>query len=85
MISSMSVIAPGAQLGAGVSVGDFTVIHGNVQIGDQCSIGSHCVIGEPTRLAEGMPLVLDAGAKFARTVCSTKGALSARDWKPVTM
>src|SRR4249919_828249 len=50
MIHASASIDPGARLGAGVSVGAFTIIGADVEIGDGTRIGSHCVIEGPTRI-----------------------------------
>lgn len=55
-------ISTNADLGRNVSVGPFTIIHDNVVLGADTTVGSHCVIGNPTRLAEGQPLVIGEGS-----------------------
>ena len=50
MIHPTAVIAPGARLGIGVSVGAYSIIGPNVQIGEDTSISSHVVIEGPTRI-----------------------------------
>lgn len=62
LIHPTAHIEPGARLGDNVSVGPFTLIHANVEIGGDTQIGSHCEIGLPTPLAGGLPLVIGAGA-----------------------
>jgi acetyltransferase-like isoleucine patch superfamily enzyme len=64
MIHSTALISSDAQLGTDVSVGAYTIIHGNVQIGDGGTIGSHCEIGHPAPRAEGRPLVIGHGANI---------------------
>lgn len=64
MIHPTAIVSPEAQLGEGVSVGPFTVVHGNVQIGAHSHIDGHCEIGYPTPLAEGRPLVIGPGARI---------------------
>lgn len=49
-IHSSAVIAPDAQLGAGVSVGPLVVIESGAVIGAGCVIDSGCVIGSEVRL-----------------------------------
>lgn len=46
-IHKLADVHPGAKLSKDTSVGAFTQIHNNVQIGEQSDIGSHCVIGVP--------------------------------------
>ncbi len=44
-IHPTAVIHPGAKLGKAVSVGPFSIINENVEIGANSTIGSHCEIG----------------------------------------
>lgn len=62
MIHPTALVSADAQLGANVLVGAYTIIHGNVQIGDGGTIGSHCEIGHPTPRAQGRPLAIGKGA-----------------------
>jgi UDP-N-acetylglucosamine acyltransferase len=48
----MAVVAKGAQLGAGVTVGPFAVIGENVKIGDRAVVHPHAVIDGHTTLGE---------------------------------
>jgi UDP-N-acetylglucosamine acyltransferase len=50
MIHSSAVIAPGAVIGEGVTIGPFSVIGGNVEIGAGSTIAPHVVIDGHTRL-----------------------------------
>ena len=50
LVHPTAAIDPGARLGAGVSVGAFTVIGPDVEIGDGCRIGPHCSFAGPTRI-----------------------------------
>jgi UDP-N-acetylglucosamine acyltransferase len=50
MIDPRAVIHPGAQLGAEVSVGPFSIIGPNVSIGPRTVIGPHAVIDGHTRM-----------------------------------
>ena len=50
MIDPRALIAPDAEIGAGVTIGAFTVIGAGVTIGDGCWIGPHAVINGPTTL-----------------------------------
>jgi len=49
-IHPSAAIDPSAKLGAGVSVGAFTVIGADVEIGDGTRIGAHCSVTGPTRI-----------------------------------
>ena len=53
MIHSTAFVSPEASIGPGVEVGPFSVIVGQTRIGARSRIGSHCVIGEPSDLAQG--------------------------------
>lgn len=45
-----AVVAPGAELGAGVSVGAYSIIGPHVRLGDGCRVGPHVVIEGRTTL-----------------------------------
>lgn len=62
LIHPTALVSPRARLGAGVSIGPFTVVHDDVEIGEGSRIDGHCEIGYPTPLAQGQPLVIGAGA-----------------------
>ena len=49
-IHPTAIIDPSAKLGAGVSVGAYTVIDGDVEIGSGTSVGHHCVVTGKTRI-----------------------------------
>ena len=50
MIHPTAVVDASVKLGAGVSIGAFSVIGAHVEIGDECVIGPHVVIQGPTRI-----------------------------------
>ena len=50
MIHATAIIHPGARLGAGVSVGPYSIIGEHVEIGDNTRIGPHVVISGHTRI-----------------------------------
>ncbi len=50
MIHSTAIIHPGAKLGAGVSVGPYSIIGEHVEIGDNTWVGPHVVISGHTRI-----------------------------------
>lgn len=58
MIHPTALVSPQARLGENVSVGPFTVIHDNVQIGSGTRIDGHCELGYPSALAEDRPLII---------------------------
>ena len=57
-MNSTLIISEKAKIGENVEIGLFTVIGDNVIIGDNVVIESHCIIGYPTKLAKGKPLVV---------------------------
>jgi acetyltransferase-like isoleucine patch superfamily enzyme len=62
VIHPSAVIDPRADVADGVSIGPFSVVHGNVVVGAGAEIGSHSVIGLPTPLASGRPLEIGPDA-----------------------
>ncbi len=50
MIHATAIVDPAARVGEGVSIGAYSVIGADVEIGDRCHIGPHVVISGPTRL-----------------------------------
>ena len=50
MIHPTAIIHPGARLGAGVSVGAYSIIDEHVEIGDNTRIGPHVVITGNTKI-----------------------------------
>lgn len=57
-IHPTSFVDSRAKLGTGVEIGPFTVVHGNVVIGNRTQIGAYCELGLPTPLGTGSPLVI---------------------------
>lgn len=57
-----SVIDPAAKIGAHVQIGHGSRIHGNVELGEGCTIGDFCVIGHPGPGGGHPPLRLGPGA-----------------------
>jgi len=58
MIHPSAIISPAAELGNNPEVGAFTIIHGNVKLGNNVVIGSHCEIGLPSVHDDDKPLVV---------------------------
>ena len=58
IIHPTAIISPHARMGTNVEVGPFTVIHDHVQIGSDTRIDGFCELGYPTRLADGLPLII---------------------------
>lgn len=61
-IHPLAIVSPDAELEEGVSIGPFTIVHDNVKIGKDTRIDSHCEIGYPTPLSEGLPLVIGSNS-----------------------
>lgn len=58
MIHPTAIVSPKAKVGHGVSIGPFTVIYDDVEIGAGSDIQGHCEIGLHSPLATDLPLVL---------------------------
>ena len=61
-IHPTAIVDAQVELGAGVSIGPYTIVEGPARIGDESVIGSHCHIGIESRLAQGRPLQIGAGS-----------------------
>lgn len=57
-IHSTAIIDPRAKIGDKVDIGAYSLIHGNVEIGDNVKIGSFCELGVNTPLGSGEPLII---------------------------
>lgn len=57
-MNSTCIVSKKAKIGKNVEIGLFTIVGDNVTIGDNAVIESHCIIGYPTRLAKGKPVVI---------------------------
>ena len=53
MIHETAIVSPGAKLGKNVSVGPWSYIGPDVEIGDDCVIHSHVVIKGPSKIGKG--------------------------------
>ncbi len=58
MIHSSAIIATSAKLGKDEHIGPFSIIHDNVEIGDNSIVESYCELGYPTPLAGNRQLVI---------------------------
>ncbi len=74
MIHPSALVDPRARLGERVSIGAFSIVHGDVEIGDDTVIENHCDVGHPTPLAEGAPLILGAGALLRAYTIAYQGS-----------
>lgn len=50
MIDPRAIIDPSARIGAGVSIGPWSIIDADVDVGDHCVIDAHVIVRGPTRL-----------------------------------
>jgi len=57
-IHSPSSVSPAAKLGEGVEVGQFSIIHANVILGDRVRVGAYCELGIAMSLGDGGPLII---------------------------
>jgi UDP-N-acetylglucosamine acyltransferase len=53
MIHPTAIVDPAARIGAGVSIGAYSVIGADVEIGAESTVGSHVVIEGPTVIGSG--------------------------------
>ena len=63
-IHPTAIVDPDARLGENVNIGPFSIIHGNVVIGEGTRIGSHCEIGVQSALGDGSALSIGAGSNI---------------------
>lgn len=61
-IHPTALVSPKAHLGNNVSIGAFTIVHDNVQIGDNTVIEAYCELGVSNALSEGKPLKIGKNA-----------------------
>lgn len=58
VIHSSAIVSPLAQLGEGVEIGPFSIVHRNVSLGNRVKVGAYCELGIETQLGDGSPLVI---------------------------
>jgi len=61
-IHPTAIVSSEAKIGVNVNIGPYTIVHGNVEIGNGSIIGSHCEIGVPTPRGDGSPLSIGANS-----------------------
>lgn len=61
-VHQTAIVSQLAKLGKNVAIGAFSVVHDNVEIGDDSVIEAFCEIGYPTPRAEGRALKIGNGA-----------------------
>ncbi|MGD9944917.1 MAG: UDP-3-O-(3-hydroxymyristoyl)glucosamine N-acyltransferase [Burkholderiaceae bacterium] len=52
-IDGRAIVSPDAQIGAGASIGAFTIVEAGAQIGDEVRIGAGCFIGAGSSIGKG--------------------------------
>jgi acetyltransferase-like isoleucine patch superfamily enzyme len=58
LVHSSAQVSPGAKLGDAVEIGPFSIIHGNVILGNRVKVGAYCELGISTPLGDGTPLII---------------------------
>lgn len=58
LIHPSAYVAPEANLGDGVEIGPFSIIHANVILGERVKVGAYCELGISTQLGDGTPLII---------------------------
>ena len=61
-ISPLAVVSKNAEIGAGVRIDPFAIIHDGVILEPEVSIGAHCEIGVPSALSKTPHLVIGSGS-----------------------
>lgn len=61
-IHPTAFIDPKAELGAGIEIGPFSIVHANVVLGDGCNVNAYCELGVKSPLCAGSPLKIGAGS-----------------------
>ncbi|MDJ0923764.1 MAG: N-acetyltransferase [Acidimicrobiia bacterium] len=64
MIHPSAIIEEGASIGEDVVVGPFSIIHGNVTLGDGSVVDSHCVLGHTEPGLAPAPLIVGPDARI---------------------
>jgi len=50
VIDPRAIVDPSAVIGVDVSIGPWTIVGANVEVGDGCRIASHVILKGPTRI-----------------------------------
>ncbi|MBI4807425.1 MAG: DUF563 domain-containing protein [Nitrosomonadales bacterium] len=58
LIHPTALVALEARLGEGVEIGPYSIIHGNVVLGNRVKVAAYCELGIATPLGDGSPLVI---------------------------
>lgn len=61
-IHETAIVSGKAIIGTNVTIGAFTTIHDNVQIGDNCIVEGYCELGVSNHLSEGKALIIGDGS-----------------------
>lgn len=62
MIHPTALVDPAARIAEGVEIGQFSIVHADVEIGAGSVVGSHCELGHPVATGDAGPLRIGAGA-----------------------
>lgn len=60
LVHHTAIVSAVAKIGKSVKVGPYSIVHENVVIDDECSIGAFCELGVPSALSDGSPLSIGA-------------------------
>lgn len=63
-IHATALVDERAKLGEDVEIGPFSIVHGNVTVGDRSRIGAYCELGMPTPLSDGSPLEIGSDSNI---------------------
>lgn len=55
-VHESAIISPDSKMGEDIEIGPYSIVHGNVVLGDRVKIGAYCELGVPTTLGDGSPL-----------------------------
>jgi acyl-[acyl carrier protein]--UDP-N-acetylglucosamine O-acyltransferase len=64
VIHPTAIVEDGAELGDGVAVGPFSIVHANVTLAEGTVVDSHCVLGHTEPGAETEPLSIGAESRI---------------------
>lgn len=64
MIHPTAIVSPSARIDASVTIGAFSIVHDEVEIGAGSTIGAYCEIGYPGPQGADRPLVIGRGANI---------------------
>ena len=85
-ISPLAVVSKDAEIGAGVRIDPFAIMHDSVILEPEVFIGAHCEIGVPSALARTPRLVIGSGSIIRSHSIFYNGSSSSSrlGWRPAT-